>query len=61
MAVLLISSELEEVVEGSDRLVVLRDGAVIGELRGDEIGEDRIMELIAQRRPAPRPRAAPMA
>ncbi|MDQ1709005.1 MAG: galactofuranose transport system ATP-binding protein, partial [Frankiaceae bacterium] len=47
LGVLLISSELEEVVEGSDRVVVLRDGAVLGTLRGDEIDEDRIMSLIA--------------
>ncbi|MBA2316137.1 MAG: sugar ABC transporter ATP-binding protein [Chloroflexi bacterium] len=47
MGVLLISSELEEVVEGSDRVVVLRDGAVVGELRGDEATEDGVMALIA--------------
>ena len=48
LGVLLISSELEEVVEGSDVVVVLRDGAVAGTLRGDEIDEERIVELIAR-------------
>ena len=47
LGVLLISSELEEVVEGSDRVLVLRDGAVVGTLRGTEISEDRIMQAIA--------------
>jgi galactofuranose transport system ATP-binding protein len=47
MAVVLISSELEEVVEGSDRIVVLRDGTVVGTLAGDEISEDGVMTLIA--------------
>ena len=47
LGVLLISSELEEVVEGADRVLVLRDGAVVGTLRGDEISEDRIMHTIA--------------
>ena len=47
MAVILISSELEEVVEGSDRIVVLRDGAVVGTLAGDEVSEDGVMTLIA--------------
>ncbi|WP_203989155.1 sugar ABC transporter ATP-binding protein [Virgisporangium aurantiacum] len=47
LGVLLISSELEEVVEGADRVLVLRDGAVVGTLRGDEISEDRIMRTIA--------------
>jgi ribose transport system ATP-binding protein len=47
LGVLLISSELEEVVEGADRVLVLRDGAVVGTLRGDDISEDRIMRTIA--------------
>jgi ribose transport system ATP-binding protein len=47
MAVVLISSELEEVVEGSDTVVVLRDGAQLGRLVGDDISEDTIMDLIA--------------
>jgi ribose transport system ATP-binding protein len=47
MAVVLISSELEEVVEGSDTVVVLRDGTQLGQLIGDDITEDNIMDLIA--------------
>jgi monosaccharide-transporting ATPase len=47
LAVVLISSELEEVVEGSDTVVVLRDGAQLGTLFGDEITEGRIMDMIA--------------
>src|SRR5215218_4250211 len=48
IGVLLISSELEEVVEGSDRVVVLRDGAVVGVLDPAEVSEDRVMALIAE-------------
>jgi monosaccharide-transporting ATPase len=47
MAVVLISSELDEVVEGSDSIVVLRDGAVVGQLRGGEVSQDGVMDLIA--------------
>jgi monosaccharide-transporting ATPase len=47
LGVLLISSELEEIVEGADRVLVLRDGAVVGTLQGDEVSEDRIMRIIA--------------
>jgi ribose transport system ATP-binding protein len=47
LGVLLISSELEEIVEGADQVLVLRDGAVVGTLRGAEISEDRIMHTIA--------------
>lgn len=47
LGVVLISSELEEVVEGSDTVVVLRDGAALGSLFGDDITEDAIMNMIA--------------
>jgi ribose transport system ATP-binding protein len=48
LAVLLISSDLEELVEGADRILVLREGAVVGELSGDEVTEERIMATIAE-------------
>lgn len=47
MAVLFISSELEEVVRASQRVVVLRDRRKVGELAGAEVSEQRIMERIA--------------
>ena len=47
LGVVLISSELEEVVEGADRVLVLHDGALVGVLTGDEIDERRIMTTIA--------------
>ncbi len=47
MAILFISSELEEVVRASQRVLVLRDRKKVGELSGEQINEDRIMEMIA--------------
>jgi len=47
MAILFISSELEEVVRDSQRVVVLRDRAQIGELVGGAISEQAILHLIA--------------
>ncbi|WP_261720393.1 sugar ABC transporter ATP-binding protein [Streptomyces sp. FZ201] len=47
LGVLLISSDLEELIEGSDRVVVLKDGAVVGELSGDNVTEDNLMRAIA--------------
>jgi ribose transport system ATP-binding protein len=47
LAFVLISSDLEEVIEGSDRLIVLRDGVVIGELSGADVNEDQVVELLA--------------
>jgi ribose transport system ATP-binding protein len=47
LGVLLISSDTEELIEGSDRVVVLKDGAVVAELTGDAVTEDRLMRAIA--------------
>ncbi|MFF8866812.1 sugar ABC transporter ATP-binding protein [Streptomyces sp. NPDC015139] len=47
LAVLLISSDTEELIEGSDRVVVLRDGAVVRELTGDAVTEDELLRAIA--------------
>jgi monosaccharide-transporting ATPase len=47
LAVLLISSELDELLDGADRLVVLRDGAVAGELEGDRLTREHVLAAIA--------------
>lgn len=47
MAVIFISSELDEVVHTCDRVAVLRDRRKVGELTGGEITEQRVMELVA--------------
>ncbi|WP_260617493.1 ATP-binding cassette domain-containing protein [Microbispora hainanensis] len=46
-AILLISSDVSELVENCDSVVVLRDGAVVGEPAGPEVSEDRIMGALA--------------
>ena len=48
VGILMISSELEELVEGSSRVVVLRDGRNVAELRGDEISEQAIIHAMAE-------------
>ncbi|WP_407555588.1 sugar ABC transporter ATP-binding protein [Streptomyces sp. Pv4-95] len=48
LGVLLISSDVEELIEGSDRVVVLKDGAVVGELTGGDVTEDDLMRAIAE-------------
>jgi len=47
LGVVVINSEPDEIVEGSDRIVVLRDGAVAGTLSGDELNEQDLMRTIA--------------
>ncbi|GAA3477642.1 sugar ABC transporter ATP-binding protein [Streptomyces yanii] len=54
LAVLLISSDIEELIEGADRIVVLRGGSVAGELAGDDVGESQLLEVLADHSPAPR-------
>lgn len=48
MTILFISSELKELVNCCDRIVVLRDKKIIGELNRDEITEQSIMKMIAE-------------
>ena len=47
LGVLMISSELEEVIEGSDRVFVLRDGRTVAELAKGEISEPAVMSAMA--------------
>jgi ribose transport system ATP-binding protein len=42
-----VSSEVEELVADTDRVVVLRDGRSVAELDGDDIQEDQILEAMA--------------
>ena len=47
LALLVISSELDEIVTYSDRVIVLRDRAHVDEMRGDAIDVSRILSAIA--------------
>ncbi len=47
LSVLMISSELEELFEGSDRVVVLRDGQSVATLTHDQISQESIMQAMA--------------
>jgi ribose transport system ATP-binding protein len=48
LGVLMISSELEELVEGSTRVVVLRDGRDVAVLEGDRISQQAIIHAMAE-------------
>ncbi len=47
LGVLMISSEIEELAEGSDRIVVLRDGRTVTELQHEQVTQDTIMSAMA--------------
>jgi ABC-type sugar transport system ATPase subunit len=46
-ALLLVSSEAEELVDVCDRVVVLRNGRAAGEVAGAELAEERLLRLAA--------------
>ncbi len=47
LGVVLVSSDAEELIEGSDRVVVLRDGVVVGTLEGTDVSTDALLRTIA--------------
>jgi ribose transport system ATP-binding protein len=51
LAVLMIASELEELVGASDRVTVLRDGRSVAELEGSELTESAVMAAMAHASP----------
>jgi galactofuranose transport system ATP-binding protein len=53
LALIVISSELDEVVAYSSRVAVMRDRAMVGELRGADISPDMIVREIASQSGAP--------
>jgi ribose transport system ATP-binding protein len=48
LGVLMISSELDELVEGCDRITVLRDGVTVAELQGEGVNANAVVEAMAQ-------------
>lgn len=54
MAVLMVSSDLPEVLGMSHRVLVCRGGGVVGELTGDDINEENVMHVVLDTAGAPR-------
>ena len=50
IAVLMISSDMEEVIGVSDRIVVMREGRIAGFLERAEFSEENVMRLAVGRR-----------
>ena len=46
-SVTFISSEIDEMIRTCSRLVVMRDGKVVGELKGEDLTQNKIMATIA--------------
>jgi ribose transport system ATP-binding protein len=48
--VILVSSDWEEIVKLADRVLVLRDGQIVGELTGDGINESAMLHLCTEQK-----------
>lgn len=46
LAVIIISDDLSEVVVNCSRVIVMKDGGIVGEMTGDDITEENILEII---------------
>ncbi|MFI5894400.1 sugar ABC transporter ATP-binding protein [Actinoplanes sp. NPDC051513] len=51
LGVVLVSSDAEELIEGADRVVVLRDGVIVGTLTGASVTTEELMATIAAAAP----------
>jgi ribose transport system ATP-binding protein/inositol transport system ATP-binding protein len=45
VGIIMISSELPEIINMSDRVIVMREGHIMGELERDELDQEQIMQL----------------
>ncbi len=48
VSVIFISSELEEIIRCSNRIIVMRDGKKVGEVKGEECTQQTILSIIAE-------------
>ncbi|MCF0133964.1 MAG: sugar ABC transporter ATP-binding protein [Blautia sp.] len=46
LAVIIISDDLSEVVINCNRVIVMKEGTIVGEMNGEEITEENILEII---------------
>jgi len=47
VGIIVISSDLPEIIQLCDRVIVMRNGRIAGELKGDDITEENVMEYAA--------------
>ena len=46
-AIIIVSSDLPEVLQMSDRVIVMRNGTVVGEVAAEELSEETVMNLVS--------------
>ena len=52
VAILFVSSEMEEILGMSDRALVMHEGSITGELSREELSEEAVMQLATGKRSA---------
>ena len=55
VAILFVSSEMEEVLSMSDRVLVMHEGRITGQLSREELSEEAVMQLATGRTKATEP------
>ena len=45
MSIIMVSSDMRELIELSHRIIVMRNGRIAGELSGSEISEEAVLRL----------------
>ena len=48
LAVVFISSEIEEVLDVADRILVMHDGGITAEVKPDEIDLERLLAMVME-------------
>jgi ribose transport system ATP-binding protein len=43
---LIVSSDFEELAQGCDRVIVLRDGRIVGQLESETLNSARLSEMV---------------
>ena len=44
-AVIMVSSDMPEVISMSDRIMVMKEGRIVGEISGENVSEENVLEL----------------
>ena len=44
-SIIMISSEMPELIGMSDRILVMQQGRLVGEISGDEVSQEKILEM----------------
>ena len=50
-SIIMISSEMPELIGMSDRMLIMNNGKIVGELKKEEFTQERILEIASAKEP----------